>query len=214
MQYHLAFPIAGENIFTMRPKNLEKEEAIRSIALQIIAAEGLENLSMQKLAKAANVSPRTIYIKYENKEDFLIKLFIDEVLGAYEKAVLENFSQEMDFAEGVKKIWSNTFQYLKNNRPHFALIQHGKASPLLNKAFQKENIKEGHFFAPIHHFLALNMEKGIIRNFPDDVHRAMLFSPLLDLVNEYFDYLDRPVQIITEDVLLECCEAIIKGMLK
>src|ERR1700712_4579030 len=110
----------------MRPKSLEKEEAIRTVALQLIADEGLENLSMQKLAKAANISPRTIYIKYENKEDLLIKLFIEEVLGTYEKAVLEKFDPDMDFAEGVKKIWLNAFRYLKNNKPSFALIQHGK----------------------------------------------------------------------------------------
>src|ERR1700743_2997023 len=101
----------------MRPKNLEKEAAIRSIALQIIAEEGLENLSMQKLAKAANVSPRTIYIKYKNKEDFLIKLFIEEVLAAYEKAVLESFNPDMDFVEGLKKLWLNAFRYLTNNKP-------------------------------------------------------------------------------------------------
>lgn len=198
----------------MRPKSLEKEEAIRTIALQIIAEEGLENLSMQKLAKAANVSPRTIYIKYENKEDFLITLFIEDVLGAYEKAVLENFNPEVDFAQGVKKIWLNTFRYLKENRNAFALLQYGKSSPLLNKAFQKENIKQGHFFAPIHQFLQSNVTKDIIRDFPHDVHRAMLFSPLLDLVNEYFDYKERPEQIITEKIILECCEAVVKGILK
>jgi len=197
----------------MRPKSLEKEEAIRTVALQIIAEEGLENLSMQKLAKAANVSPRTIYIKYENKEDLLIKLFIEDVLGAYEKAVLENFSPDMDFAEGVKTIWLNTFRYLTGNRPHFALIQHGKASPLLNKAYQKANIKQGHFFAPVHNFLERSMATGVIRNFPFDVYRALLFSPLLDLVNEYFDYQERPQQIITEELILGCCEAVTKGML-
>ena len=197
----------------MRPKNLEKEEAIRTIALQIIAEEGLENLSMQKLAKAANVSPRTIYIKYDNKEDFLIKLFIDEVLGAYEKAILENFNPEAGFAQGVKKIWLNAFHYLKNNRHAFALIQYGKSSPLLNKAFQQKNIKEGQFFAPIHRFLELQIEAGIINNFPLQVHRALLFSPMLDLVNEYLDYRDRPKQIITEKVILACCESVIKGML-
>jgi len=46
----------------MRPKNLEKEAAIRTTALRIIAEEGLENLTMQKLAKEAGISPRTIYI--------------------------------------------------------------------------------------------------------------------------------------------------------
>ena len=197
----------------MRPKNLEKEDAIRTTALQIIAEEGLENLTMQKLAKAANISPRTIYIKYEDKEDLLIKIFIEEVLVSYEKAVLGNFSQDMDFAEGVKKIWQNTFQYLIHNRPHFALILHGKSSPLLNKAYRKANIKEGQFFAPIHHFLTIQVAAGVIKNFPFDVHRALLFSPLLDLVKEYFDYQERPTQIITEDILVACCETVIKGML-
>lgn len=198
----------------MRPKNLEKEEAIRSIALQIIADEGLENLSMQKLAKAANVSPRTIYIKYENKEDFLIKLFIDEVLGAYEKAVLEKFTPDMPFAEGVKRIWTNSFRYCKENRHYYALMQYGKSSPLLNKAYQEKGIREGDFFAPVHEFLSRNMKAGIIRKFPQEVHRALLFSPLFDLINEYFDFLERPKQIITDKIISECCDAVIKGMLK
>jgi TetR/AcrR family transcriptional repressor of multidrug resistance operon len=198
----------------MRPKNLEKEQAIRTIALQIIAEEGLENLSMQKLAKVAGISPRTIYIKYENKEDLLIKLFIEEVLEAYEKAVLENFKADMDFDEGVKKIWTNTFRYLIHNRHSFALIQYGKSSPLLNRVYQKANIQQGHFFKPVYQFLEQHMATGLIRNFPHDVHRAMLFSPLHDLVNEYFDYQERPQQIITEDLILECCETVIKGILK
>ncbi|WP_254560714.1 TetR/AcrR family transcriptional regulator [Dyadobacter diqingensis] len=198
----------------MRPKNLEKEEAIRSIALKIIAEEGLENLSMQKLAKAANISPRTIYIKYENKEDLLLKLFIEEVLVNYEKAVLESFSPDMDFAEGVKKIWLNTFAYLKNNKPAFALIRYGKSSPLLNNAFRNKNIKEGVFFAPIHQFLRRHIEAGVIMDFHRDVYKALLFSPILDLVSEYFDYEERPVQIIDDEMITACCGALIKGVMK
>lgn len=198
----------------MRPRNLEKEEAIRSIALKIIAEEGLENLSMQMLAKAANISPRTIYIKYENKEDLLLKLFIEEVLVNYEKAVLESFSPDMDFAEGVKKIWLNTFAYLKNNKPAFALIRYGKSSPLLNNAFRNKNIKEGVFFAPIHQFLRRHIEVGVIMDFHRDVYKALLFSPILDLVGEYFDYQERPVQIIDDEMITVCCGALIKGVMK
>jgi len=198
----------------MRPKNLEKEEAIRTVALKIIAEEGLENLSMQRLAKAANISPRTIYIKYENKEDLLVKLFIEEVLGNYEKAVLENFDPEMAFDEGVRQIWLNTFRYLKNNKHAFSLLQYGKSSPLLNRAFQQKNIREGDFFSPIHQFLELNRMAGKIKSFPVDVYRALLFSPVADLVAEYFDYTDRPEQIINESLLLECADAVTKGLLK
>jgi len=198
----------------MRPKNLAKEEAIRSIALQIISEEGLENLSMQKLAKAANISPRTIYIKYENKEDLLIKLFIEEVLGNYEKAILENFDPKMAFADGMKRLWLNTFHYLRNNKPAFSLIRYGKSSPLLNKAFQEKNIQQGTFFAPIHAFLKTNVQAGSIIDVPYDVLRALLFSPIQDLVAEYFDHLDRPLQIINEEVILTSCEIVIKGILK
>ena len=198
----------------MRPRNLEKEAAIRSIALQIIADEGLENLTMQKLAKAADISPRTIYIKYENKEDLLIKLFVEEVLVAYEQAILKDFGEDMEFAEGVKKLWQNGFRYLKNNRHAFALILHGKSSPMLNKAYQAANIKEGDFFSPILRFLKRNVAAGVIRDFPQEVHRALLFSPLLDIVNEYFDYKERPKQIITDKVVMACCEAVVRGLLK
>ncbi len=197
----------------MRPRSLEKEEAIRNIALQIIQEEGLENLSMQRLAKAANVSPRTIYLKYENKEDLLVKLFIETVLSAYEQAVLEGFSEAMDFAAGVKKIWTNTFHYFKNNRHAFALMQYGKSSPLLNKAFREKNIKEGQFFAPVHRFIKRHVAAGTISDLPREAHRALLFAPVFDLVNEYFESKEKSKQVITEKVLLACCDAAIRGLL-
>ncbi len=198
----------------MRPRNTDKEQAIRTIALDIIAREGLEHLSMQKLAREANVSPRTIYIKYENKEDFLVKLFIKEVLGAYELAVLEGFHESMSLHQGIQKIWLSAFQYLSENRPSFSLMRYGKSSPLLNRSFQQENITEGQFFAPIHRFLRAQVKAGAILDLPDEVHRALLFAPLMDLVSEYFDYRERPVQIITPEVVLQCCEAVIKSIQK
>ena len=198
----------------MRPKNLEKEAAIRTTALRIIAEEGLENLTMQKLAKEAGISPRTIYIKYKDKDDLLIKLFIEEVLGAYEAAVLTNFSESMELEAGVTCVWLNEFHYFRNNKPAFVLMQYGKSSPLLNKAFQEKDIREGHFFSPIHRFLARQVSLGVIQDFPFEAHRALLFAPLLDLVNEYFEHADRPQQIITERLILDCCAVTIKGLLK
>jgi TetR/AcrR family transcriptional repressor of multidrug resistance operon len=198
----------------MRPKNLEKEAAIRTTALRIIAAEGLENLTMQKLAKEAQISPRTIYIKYKDKDDLLIKLFIDEVLGVYERAVLENFSESMELEAGVRRVWLNAFHFFIRHKPAFVLMQYGKSSPLLNKAFKERDIREGQFFTPIHRFLAQQVSAGVIRDFPFEVHRALLFAPLLDLVNEYFEHADRPKQIITEKLILDCCAVTIKGLLK
>ena len=192
----------------MRPKSQAKEEAIRSIALRLIAEEGLENLTMQKLAKEANISPRTIYLKYENKEDLLVKLFIEEVLVAYEKALLEGFTDTMDFAEGARKLWLNTFHYFKNHREAFVLMQYGKTSPLLNKAFQEKNIRQGQFFSPVHRFLERHVRKAL----PFEAQRALFSAPLMDLIHEHFEYSDRPEQIITEKIIIICCETVVKSL--
>ncbi|ASZ12782.1 TetR/AcrR family transcriptional regulator [Chitinophaga pendula] len=198
----------------MRPKNLEKEQAIRTIALQIIAEEGLENLSMQKLAKAANISPRTIYLKYENKEDLLVKLIVEEGIGAFETAVLENFHASMDFAEGVRTLWQNTFQYFKTNKPAFTLMQYGKSSPLLVSALQQNNRVEGDAFVPIHQFFARHTAAGHIIDLPFQVQRALLFAPLFDIITEYFEHTERDQQIITDKVGSDACNAVIKSLLR
>lgn len=179
----------------------------------MIADEGLENLSMQRLAKAANISPRTIYLKYENKEDLLIKLFIEEVLDNYEAHALTHFTPVMDFGDGLRLIWSNVFKYLTTNRHAFALLQYGKSSPLLNKAFKERNIQEGDYFGPVHQFLIYHIKQGAIKKLPVDIYRTLLFSPLIDLVSEYFDHLERPKQIITPKALNQCLDILIKGML-
>jgi AcrR family transcriptional regulator len=197
----------------MRPRNLEKEQAIKTVALQLIASEGLENFSMQKLAAAANISPRTIYLKYADKEDLLIKLFIEEVLGAYEAAVLKGFEVNRSFDEGIKHIWQNSFSFFTENHAAFVLMRYGKSSPLLNKAYREKNIQQGHYFGPVHQFIKLHEKAGTIKTLPFDAHRALLFAPLMDLINEYFDYKERPEQIITPAVLMACCDSVIKGLL-
>lgn len=198
----------------MRPKDTVKEEAIKQVALRMIAEDGLENLSMQRLAKAAGISPRTIYIKYENKEDLLIKLFIDEVLGAYEAAVLKDFSELMTLEDGVRCIWRNTFHYFRKNREGFVLMQYGRSSPMLNKAYQERDIRMGQFFQPIHRFLKRQVREGLVPHYPHEVHRALLFAPLFDLLQEYYEYCDRPRQIITEKVILDAAAAVVRGLKK
>ncbi|MGZ4091209.1 MAG: TetR/AcrR family transcriptional regulator, partial [Bacteroidia bacterium] len=59
----------------MRIRDEKKEEAIREKALELIVHEGFDGLSMHKLAKAAGVSPATIYIYYKNREHLLNMLY-------------------------------------------------------------------------------------------------------------------------------------------
>ncbi|MBC9932171.1 TetR/AcrR family transcriptional regulator [Chitinophaga qingshengii] len=197
----------------MRNRDLQKEDAIKKTALKMIAEEGLENLTMQKLARAANISPRTIYLKYENKEDLLVKLFIEEVLGSYEKNVVMNFDSSMDFKEGLRVLWTNLFKYFIANHHAFCLMQYGKISPLLNRAFLERDIKEGDYFTEVHTFLNKQIKKGVIKSFSIGIYRSLLFAPVMELVSEHFDHLDRSSKLVTPEVFEACLQAVIDGVL-
>ena len=191
----------------MRPADPQKEIAIREAALAIIGSEGLENLGMQRLAKAAGVSPRTIYIKYENKEDMLVRLFIDAVLPEYETAVLAGFNDSAAFEAGVEKLWVNAFRFLATHEPQFRLMMYSKSSPLLVNAFTRLKIEQGQHFKPIAAFLKRHASAGTIRKMPYEVSRALLFAPLLDLMNEHFEYRSRPRQLVTENLIRRTAKA-------
>ncbi len=92
-------------------------------------------------------------------------------------------------------------------------MQYGKSSPLLNRAFREQQIEEGMFFAPVHRFLKRHAKAGLIRDYPHQVQRALFFAPLMDLINEYFEHMERSKQVVTEKRILECCDCVIKGML-
>ena len=84
----------------MRVRDELKESAIREKAMEMIVAEGFDGLSMQKLAKAANVSPATIYIYYKNREDLLNSLY-NTVNDTFARVALEKFSPDLMLEEGL-----------------------------------------------------------------------------------------------------------------
>ncbi|HXO77347.1 MAG TPA: helix-turn-helix domain-containing protein, partial [Puia sp.] len=63
----------------MRVRDESKVEAIYQQALKMIVEEGFDGLSMQKLARAAGVSPATIYIYFKDRDDLLLQLHQLEV---------------------------------------------------------------------------------------------------------------------------------------
>jgi AcrR family transcriptional regulator len=115
----------------MRARDENKIEAIREKAIEMIVNEGFDGLSMQKLAKAANVSPATIYIYYKNREDLLNQLY-NEVQRIFTDETLKGFDPEGDFESGLWTQWQNRFRYIKKYPLHFQFLEQFRNSPLVN----------------------------------------------------------------------------------
>jgi AcrR family transcriptional regulator len=59
---------------------------------------------MSKIAKMAKVSPATIYLYFENKQDLVNKTYI-EVKAKYTEYAFKNYNQNMSVQVGFEHIW-------------------------------------------------------------------------------------------------------------
>src|SRR3954470_17919424 len=102
----------------MRVRDEYKVTTIRQKAIEMIVREGFDGMSMQKLAKAAHVSPATIYIYFENREDLLNQIFL-EVQKKFIDTALEGFDPNMSFKDGLWLQWVNRLNFITRYPAHF-----------------------------------------------------------------------------------------------
>lgn len=120
----------------MRVRNTQKEQLVKQMAIEMLLNVGFDGFSMQKLARACEISVGTLYIYYENKEDLIIKIGI-EVGKKMAEATMKNFSSDMSFSEGLKLQWENRSSYWLKNRNDsrfFENLKHSSYSePIMNE---------------------------------------------------------------------------------
>ena len=161
----------------MRTRDENKEQAIRENALKMIVKEGFDGLSMQKLAKAANVSPATIYLYYKNREDLLNQLYINTA-KVFVEETLKDFDPEMSFEEGMWLQWKNRFAYSMNYPYDFSFMEQFKNSPLINH----KDIKENHFKEALAAFLKNAIRRNEIAELPVEIFWSIAYGPLYALI--------------------------------
>jgi AcrR family transcriptional regulator len=162
----------------VRPKDDNKEYTIRQKAIEMIVNEGFYGLSMQKLAKSANISASTIYVYFKSREDLLNQLFI-EVQNKFETDALTNFSSDLPFEEGLWLQWKNRLKNIKRNPLHFQFHEQFRNSPLINH----KDIKPTYFQKAMNDFVENAVRKKEIKKSPPEVFWALAFGPFYILVN-------------------------------
>ncbi len=162
----------------MRIKDEKKQKLIRKKAIELIVREGFDGLSMHKLAKAANVSPATIYIYFKDKEDLIIQLCVEE-FDKMGEATLANFDPEMPFDVGLKVQWMNRIKYCLENPLNMHFLEQAKFSPYIGVVLEKANVQ---FREVMRRFVKNATKKGEIVSLPLEVYWSLAFSPLYTLV--------------------------------
>jgi TetR/AcrR family transcriptional repressor of multidrug resistance operon len=166
----------------MRPKDKNKEATIRQKAIEIIVSKGFDGLSMQKLAKQANISPSTIYIYFDSREDLVTKLYID-IVDKFEKDALNNFDSELNFEDGLWLQWKNRLNNITRNPLHYQFYEQFRSSPLINH----KDIKPSIFRKIMNEFVNNAVDKNEIKNLPSEIFWAVAYGPFYTLVKFHLE---------------------------
>jgi AcrR family transcriptional regulator len=162
----------------VRIKDLHKERAIREKAMAMIVKHGFDGLSLHKLARAAGVSPATIYIYFKDREDLILKIY-EEISGDMFEETMKGFDPGMDFEEGLRIQWNNRARYFLKKPTEMHFMEQIRFSPLHERAFAATG---GKFRNMMQTFVRNAISRGQLVSVPVPVYWSVAFAPLYQLV--------------------------------
>lgn len=194
----------------MRTRDENKEHAIRDKAIEIVVKDGLDGLSMQKLAKAAGVSPATIYIYYKDREDLIIQLGL-EASTALLASSLKGFNPDMPFEEGLKIQWRNRADYFLKNPMQVEFIEQLRYSPIYPKVMNSLITTFGEIMGK---FVNNAIKRKELVTLPFEVYWSVAFAPLYQLIKFHTQgksYANKTF-VMTDKVMMQTLQLVLKAL--
>ncbi|HEY0272438.1 MAG TPA: TetR/AcrR family transcriptional regulator [Chitinophaga sp.] len=194
----------------MRTRDEHKETKLLQEALQMIVREGFDGLSMQKLAKAAKVSPATIYIYFKDRDDLILQLYKREV-EKYFEYVLQEFDPEMSFAEGMRVQWKRRAAYVLQH-PEMGHFMQQMAFTPLNQYSQV--LLDPKYSAIMARFSEKAIANGELVPMPFEMYWSIAFAPLMNLIKTHkigVDYQGNPFAL-TPEILERTLQQVLKAL--
>ena len=155
-------------------KSIDKRNALIKATIELVNNNGFHATAMNKIAKMANVSPATIYLYFENKQDLVNQTYI-EVKEKYSEYAFKNYNVNLSVENGFKHIWKRIADFkLKECENAFFLAQCDN-TPIIDEESRQEGIKH---LQPLLDLWARGKKEGIIKPFSDYILYAYSINPL------------------------------------
>jgi AcrR family transcriptional regulator len=194
----------------MRARDENKELAIRQHAIDLVVKSGLDGFSVQKLAKAAGVSPATIYIYYKHRDDLLFQI-CTEVSNRMLADSLKNFDPDMHFAEGLKLQWQNRAAFFINNPLEVQFIEKMRYTQMYE---QVTEVLKHNFGAVMGKFVRNAIKRHELVELPFEVYWSLAFAPLYQMIkfhNEGQSFVNKNFKM-TDQIMLQALELVLKAL--
>lgn len=156
----------------MRRKDDEKQQRIREAVITVALEEGFGGASVSKIAKRAGISPATMYIYYENKEQMLRAVYADCAEALWD-ALLSAVEGKTDGGEIIESLIMGYFRFTVDNPSLSGFVEQFASSPAL-----VQSCSEIHGFVQMMGLIEQWQARGILKPYsPIDIY-ALIFQPV------------------------------------
>lgn len=139
---------------------------------------GLDGFSMQNLARAARVSPATLYIYFKDRDDLLFQVYREQVELMTDE-VLRGFDPEGTFADGLRIQWKNRARHALDHPLEARFLEQVRHSPYFIP-FQGRLAQT--FSDTMRRFAMNAIARKEMRPMPPEIFWSLVYSPLYQLI--------------------------------
>jgi len=155
-------------------KSIDKRNALIKATVELVNNNGFHGTPMSKIAKMANVSPATIYLYFENKQDLVNKTYID-VKAQYTAYAFANYNEDMPVEEGFKLIWNRIADFKLKECENAMFLAQCDNTPIIDEPSRQEGIKH---LQPLLDLWERGKKENVIKPLSDYLLYAYAINPL------------------------------------
>lgn len=167
----------------MRTKDLEKQKRIKDAMISLILKEGINGASVAKIAREAGVSPATIYVYYNSKEDMLAEVFSEYARSSY-RYLSRSIDSGMSGEALIETLIRSTYAYALEHEEIFSFVEQCSCCPTIQESVGMHECCMD-LFDLIHAY----QRKGVMRTYSDQNLSAVLFEPVKYMAMNRSSYL-------------------------
>lgn len=182
-----------------KEKITDKKSALLNATLTLVNNHGFHNAPMSKIAKLAGVSPATIYLYFEHKQDLINTLYLG-VKESFSSCAFEGYHDGLSVQEGFELIWHNIANYKLKQINEATFLSQCDNTRMIDEAVRIEGLKN---LQPLLNLWEKGRKDGIIKPLSDYILYAYTIYPLSFLL----EMQDREIYMVNEKIKKETFQA-------
>ncbi|MEX6625714.1 TetR/AcrR family transcriptional regulator [Tenacibaculum salmonis] len=159
-------------------KSIDKRNALVKATIELVNNNGFHATPMSKIAKMANVSPATIYLYFENKQDLVNQTYI-EVKSKYTDYAFATYNDKVSVEIGFEVIWKRIADFKLKECENAMFLAQCDNTPMIDELSRQEGIKH---LQPLLDLWRRGKKEGIIKPMSDYILYAYAINPLSFLI--------------------------------